>query len=292
MSILKKNPKNVDKENKNKFPQSEASPKADENEWDDLFKIGIGEQIRYEIAEILTQIPRGSAFSLEKVFQMPPSFDEYAEFLKYLNWHLVAKSFDSEEELKEAIEKDEDNPAIQKKIAYTLLYAGKYSEATTWFEKAVKHDDVEAITRVAGAYDHSMGIPNKSVDVIGMLKKAIIIDGFPDALLDLGLKYINGNGVPQDEKIAFHFMKRAALQGLAAAQYNLGIMYMNGNGIAQNIQLALYWMELSAHQGYEMAFPLLISFYDQNHDEINKSRIIDLGVQFDIEECKTIKNKQ
>ena len=223
---------------------------------------------------------------------MHPSFDEYSEFLKFVNWNFVAKSFDTKNELKEAIEKNEDNPAVQKKIAYTLLYEGKYVESTAWFEKAAAHDDVEAITRVAGAYDHNMGIPNQSAEIIGMLKKAIIIDGFPDALLDLGLKYIHGNGVPKEAKIAFYFMKRAALQGLAAAQYNLGIMYMNGNGIARNIQLALYWMELSARQGYDGAFPLLISFYEQQHDDENKTRIIDMGVQLDIEECKSLKNKK
>ncbi len=50
--------------------------------------------------------------------------------------------------------------------------------------------------------------------------------------------YSQGNGVPQDHKLAAKWLSFAAEQGLADAQCNVGAMYYNGNGVKQNDELA------------------------------------------------------
>ncbi len=43
--------------------------------------------------------------------------------------------------------------------------------------------------------------------------------------------------------------KKRAEEGSASAQYELGMRYLNGNGVEKNLKLARKWLELSAQQG-------------------------------------------
>ena len=49
----------------------------------------------------------------------------------------------------------------------------------------------------------------------------------------------------------------AADQGLAAAQFNLGLMYMKGEGIDENQDEAVRLWRMSADQGFNQAISLL-----------------------------------
>jgi hypothetical protein len=48
---------------------------------------------------------------------------------------------------------------------------------------------------------------------------------------NLGLKYLNGEGIPQDDDEAVKWFLKAANQEDANAQFNLGLMYHNDEGI-------------------------------------------------------------
>lgn len=61
--------------------------------------------------------------------------------------------------------------------------------------------------------------------------------------------------MPQSDSEAWRWYTRAAEQGDARAQYNLGLMYMNGQGVEPNLVLAYYWVSLSAAQGNGNAPP-------------------------------------
>ena len=58
--------------------------------------------------------------------------------------------------------------------------------------------------------------------------------GNASAQFNLGVKYYNGEGVPQDYKAAVKWYSLAAEQGLDKAQSNLGVMYNNGEGVIQD----------------------------------------------------------
>jgi TPR repeat protein len=47
------------------------------------------------------------------------------------------------------------------------------------------------------------------------------------AQYNLGLMYVDGHGVAQDDAAAVSWFRKAADQGYADAQYNLGLMYAN-----------------------------------------------------------------
>jgi TPR repeat protein len=77
--------------------------------------------------------------------------------------------------------------------------------------------------------------------------------GNVDAQFNLGLMYLKGQGVAQDEQQARRFFEQAARQGSARAQLNLGRMYAKGLGVVPSYAKALPWYEKAAAQGYSDA---------------------------------------
>lgn len=74
-------------------------------------------------------------------------------------------------------------------------------------------------------------------------------EGDPAAQNYLGLRYADGDSVPENDKTAVFWYRKAAEQGLAIAQHNLGIQYVVGEGVDQNFSEALEWFRKSAEQG-------------------------------------------
>lgn len=78
-------------------------------------------------------------------------------------------------------------------------------------------------------------------------------DNDPFAQNELGYLYAAGKGTDQDYSKAFYYYNKAAEHGLASAQYNLGLLYWRGLGTEQNKALAHEWFQKSANQGFEPA---------------------------------------
>jgi uncharacterized protein len=72
--------------------------------------------------------------------------------------------------------------------------------------------------------------------------------GNADAQYALGIMYINGKGVSQDDAEAVMWFRLAAEQGFADAQFNLGIAYLSGRGISQDDEEAVNWFRPAAEQ--------------------------------------------
>lgn len=82
--------------------------------------------------------------------------------------------------------------------------------------------------------------------------------GNADAQFQLGVMYLDGNGVIQDSYQAADWFRKSAEQGDSRAlkklrnaaeqedqraQYNLGMMYLNGKGVAQDYSQAVVWFK-------------------------------------------------
>jgi TPR repeat protein len=70
---------------------------------------------------------------------------------------------------------------------------------------------------------------------------------------ETGLAYSFGDGVPQDNKLAFNAFLRAAESGHTPAQYKTGIAYAYGEGVDKDPERALYWYKKAAKKGYALA---------------------------------------
>jgi TPR repeat protein len=58
--------------------------------------------------------------------------------------------------------------------------------------------------------------------------------------------YYAGHAVPQDDREALKWIRRAAEQGQANAQSNLGLMYAKGRGVPQDFVRAYMWYSIAA----------------------------------------------
>lgn len=87
--------------------------------------------------------------------------------------------------------------------------------------------------------------------------------GDADAQWQMGVRYHDGEGVPEDDAQAVRWFQRAAEQGNVAAQGALGAYYWRGRGVSADLSKAYFWSRIAMAQG----------------DEISKSRIEGLSSQ-------------
>ncbi len=87
--------------------------------------------------------------------------------------------------------------------------------------------------------------------------------GQADAQNELGLRYNEGRGLPQNFALAKDWFQKAADQGHAGAQVNLGTLYFLGQGAPESDQMALSWFRRAAEQRNALAFAKLGLMYAQ-----------------------------
>ena len=71
-----------------------------------------------------------------------------------------------------------------------------------------------------------------------------------DSLTALGVMYLSGFGVEQDNKKGYTYIKTAADQSDPKAQYTLGALYYLGAGVTRDLNKAFYWLSLASDQSY------------------------------------------
>lgn len=243
-------------------------PTAQDDVWDSsLEKISKQEKIRYRIYKRYGELKPGESFDLESVFGKDGvSTDEYLEFLQVVTkLSNPAPIYDTQEELYEAESNvEEDDYDVMNRIANTYVGMGNLEEAVKWYSAAAEQGDSIALCRMGGFYNNGFGVEKNVEKAIQLYKKAIATDGNADALLDLGLCYLKGEGVPLNWGYGFFLTERSAKQGNMAAQYNLGVLYRIGRGVVANMEEALRWYRLSAAQGYGQAIDFLNQYENNN----------------------------
>lgn len=75
----------------------------------------------------------------------------------------------------------------------------------------------------------------------------------PLAQNELAYLYAVGKGTEKDENQAFFWYKKAAEHGLSSAEYNVGFFYLHGIGTHANKELAMKWLKKAADKGFEPA---------------------------------------
>ena len=73
------------------------------------------------------------------------------------------------------------------------------------------------------------------------------------AQFNLGYRYFEGQGLPQDYAEAALWFRKGAGQGDAFCQYNLAQMLRDGQGVPRNYPEALKWFRNAADQGKRTA---------------------------------------
>ena len=77
--------------------------------------------------------------------------------------------------------------------------------------------------------------------------------GDANAQFNLGHRYDNGDGVPENDREAVRWYRMAAEQGHADSQFDLGVTYANGEGVPKDYVKAYAWSNLAAAQRQPLA---------------------------------------
>lgn len=82
-------------------------------------------------------------------------------------------------------------------------------------------------------------------------------------LFELAMKHIYGDGVPEDNDLAFELLTQAYALGHIEAAYNLGICYHYGYGTNIDLEKAFELYLESANKGYGKGMELVGRFYNR-----------------------------
>jgi hypothetical protein len=90
---------------------------------------------------------------------------------------------------------------------------------------------------------------------------ALANSGNGRAQQDLGLMFLEGNGVPRDPGLAAGWLEKSANSGMPNAQYQLAILYQRGLGVSSDMKNAHQWFLQAARQGHVRAQYNLATLY-------------------------------
>lgn len=131
-------------------------------------------------------------------------------------------------------------------------------KALYWYRKAAKGGSVDALYNLALHYVHGDGIPTDPRKAFALYERAAR-KGHVLSCCNLGTMYAEGEGIKTNPALAVKWWRKAARKGDAMAQYNLGSAYVNGEGVRPNKRFGTVWLKKAAKKGHKKAARELIS---------------------------------
>ena len=102
--------------------------------------------------------------------------------------------------------------------------------------------------------------------------KRLANEGDNSAMNSLGILYLQGRGVPQDDKKAVEWLLKAAEAGNSDAMLILGALYSKGRGVPQDDAKAVEWFWKAVEAGNSDAMVGLASLYFMG-DKVPKDNV-------------------
>ena len=138
---------------------------------------------------------------------------------------------------------DSGNAAAKSQLG-TLYFTGlgvqkDFEKAFELFQESAQQRDASGEANLANMLRTSEAHRNYT-KAMRMFNRAAA-QGNPTAMTGLGVMYLNGEGVPQDEVKAMDWFSRAADLGDGWAMMNIGYVHAYGEGVAQDCMEAKVW---------------------------------------------------
>lgn len=145
---------------------------------------------------------------------------------------------------------------------FKAFSAGKYEEALRIWHPLAEKDNADAQYNIGIMYMKGIGVEQNDKQALIWFKRASALDN-TDAMYNLGVLYMQGRGVIRSPKDASYWWQQAATRGNPYAQYNLGVLYAYGTSVEQDTEKALYWWQRAARQGQPEAQQALHRTYTE-----------------------------
>jgi TPR repeat protein len=115
--------------------------------------------------------------------------------------------------------------------------------------------------------------PKKGFEI---LQELVDKDQNPEAILCLGVCYLEGEGVPQDKAQGIKLVEQAAKLGNAEALTNLGVLYMNGDGVESDPKKAVEYFTKAVKNSEKAQFNLAMCYEHGLGVEANEQKAFEL----------------
>lgn len=146
--------------------------------------------------------------------------------------------------------------------AVRAIEAGRHSQAAQMLTPLANNGNPLAQFRLGTLYYQGHGVPEDEKQAIYWWKKAAA-QGYTEAMFQLGSAYLFGSQiakiVPDPDREAAMWYFQAASAGHAEAQYHLGLLFLAGKGVIDSRAEAARWMRKAAAQGHPEAKKALVS---------------------------------
>lgn len=140
--------------------------------------------------------------------------------------------------------------------AIKALDAGQHKQAAQLLTPLATAGNITAQYRLGMLYYMGQGVPEDEKQAVFYWKKAAA-QGSADAMFHLGSAYLFGNQVartvPDPDREAATWYFQAASAGHADAQYHLGLLFLAGKGLIDSRTEAARWMRKASAQGHTEA---------------------------------------
>lgn len=140
------------------------------------------------------------------------------------------------------------DPSEDYRLGVEFYEKGEYEEAVKYYRKAVEQDLDSAQYNLGICYIKGQGVRQNEGEAVKWFIKAAE-QGLGEAQYNLGVCYTDGRGVSQSDEEAAKWFIKAAEQGLEKAQFKLGLCYFKGKGVPVSYEGAVKWFKESAEQG-------------------------------------------
>ncbi len=128
-----------------------------------------------------------------------------------------------------------------------------YDLAYSWFQKAAKLGNVDAIVYVGLCYEYGRGVPKDYKQSFQCYKRAAD-SGDKYGIMNLARLHKAGKGIPQNDKEAFELYKSAANKGLLDANLELFGFYVTGTIVEKNENIAFKLVKECVDAGFTEAY--------------------------------------
>lgn len=146
--------------------------------------------------------------------------------------------------------------------ALRAIEAGRHAQAAQWLAPLADSGNPTAQLRLGNLYYHGQGLPEDEKLAIFWWKKAAA-HGNADAMFQLASAYLFGaqaaKFVPDPDREAAIWYFQAASAGHAEAQYHLGLLFLAGKGVIDSRKEAAHWFRKASEQGHVEAKKALAS---------------------------------
>jgi uncharacterized protein len=126
-------------------------------------------------------------------------------------------------------------------------------QAVHWYQVSVRNGDAEAMAYLGYSYKIGRGPLKQSTQEANRWYRRAALRGISFAQYEMGLSYLHGREVPQNETRANRWFARAARDNHVEAQFELAQSYHRGRGVALSYAKAANLFGSAAHAGHAVS---------------------------------------